>query len=158
MTQDFMADTLPDNFSFWGPYALAHPESMQITNPDTYSGYAFTGLIRTTPAGPRFLVAAYEFSCGEIDPRDINPIAPESMQATVTRISCAERPCGTQVAFLQLESTSRFYHQPWMVVASTPEWIQEQLRGIHGDTIKIEILDATDIDWTESFQHPWFQL
>ena len=35
MTHDFMADTLPDNFSFWGPYALAHPEAMQITHPDT---------------------------------------------------------------------------------------------------------------------------
>lgn len=159
MTEDFMADTLPDNFSVWGPYALAHPEAMQPRTETEFTGYAFTGLVRSTPLGNRFLVAPYQFQIGVCDPRDENPLAPPELRATVDRILVAQRPCETEVAFLQLESPPRFYHQPWMVVASTPDWIHEQLRAIHGESVQIEIVESESIDWQDSnFWHPWFQI
>ena len=43
-----------------------------------------------------------------------------------------------------------------MVVASSPEWIAEQLRSVHGNDLQIEIVDSQEIDWEETYQHIWF--
>jgi len=138
MTEDFMSETLPAHFTHWGPFAFAHPEEISVEHPESITGYAFTGLIRSTPLGPRF------------------PIAPPEKQSTITRISAATRANATEVAFLQLESQPRFYTSAWMVVASSPEWIAEQLRSVHGNDLQIEIVDSQEIDWEETFQHIWF--
>ena len=156
MTEDFMSETLPAHFTHWAPFAFAHPEEISVEHPESITGYAFTGLIRSTPLGPRFLVAPYEFHLQQIDPRDKNPIAPPEKQSTITRISAATRANATEVAFLQLESQPRFYTSAWMVVASSPEWIAEQLRSVHGNDLQIEIVDSQEIDWEETYQHIWF--
>ena len=153
---DFLSETLPERWTQWGSYALAHPEELSVRRETQFSGFAFTGLIRPTPSGPRFLVAAYDFTVGQTDPRDQNPIAPPEIVGQVERILAAQRPCGTEVAFLQISSAPRFYHEPWMVVASEPEWIAEQLRSIHGPAVEIEIVVAEEIDWNSQFKHPWF--
>ena len=57
----------------WGHYEFAHAENIEISNPETFEGFVFSGAI----SNGRYIVCPLKFTKGEPDPRDVNPICAE---------------------------------------------------------------------------------
>ena len=149
-------DELEPEWISWGNYEFAPAEATEITYPDTYTGYAFTGL---RDLNGNFVIAKLTFTVGETDPRDINPcVTGQNLpQYQITKIVAADAPLtGKNMAYLQLVSEgSRWTYRSWPVVCNDPETLKEELLGTHSEAEIVIVESFTDIDWDAGVHIFW---
>lgn len=141
---------LSEEWINWGHYEFAPSEVSEIAYPEVYTGYAFTGIIQEG----KFVIVPLEFTVGQVDPRDSNPIVVDNniSPCTISKIVVGIAPLtGSSVAYLQLDSDNpRFFYRSWPVVCSDPETMKEELLGTHVevDILILESLDQIDYETT----------
>ena len=139
----------------WGKYEFAHAENIEISQPDSFEGFVFSGVINNG----RYIICPIKFSLGNIDPRDVNPICAKLgwEPSTVSAIHVGTT-LNHDSAYLQIEipdGQRRFNYRAWPFVSSSPEVVLEQIIGSSGPS-EMEIIDFAEIEWDKVQTHVWF--
>lgn len=146
-------DELEAEWISWGNYEFAPAEEAEISYPETYTGYAFTGVRNLDN---QFVIVKLTFNVGQDDPRDDNPhvLGLELPRYQISKIVAADAPLtGKNMAYLQLVSEgSRWNYRSWPVVCGDPETLREELLGTHSEAEIFIAESFEDIDW-ESGSH-----
>ena len=137
----------------WGHYEFAHAENIEISTPDSFEGFVFSGAISNN----RYIVCPIKFTKGEPDPRDVNPICAElDWKPSVITDIFVGTSMNHDSAYLQLENTQRrFFYRSWPFVCSEPEAVLQQIIGSSGKA-EMEIMEFSEIDWDKVQSHVWF--
>lgn len=151
----FASENLSAEWINWGNYEFAPATISKIEYPDTFAGYAFTGVMIDN----KFVIAPVEFKVGEIDPRDNNNLLKKNgvTHCTVTKIVVGIAPTiNENIAYLQLESENpRWTYRSWPIACSTPEMVREELLGTH-EKVDILIVDSLESVDYETQNHIFF--